>query len=136
MKGEIAMRCAVLVALFVGVACSGEPAKPLTDVDREHVRKELDYRKLPQPTKLEVRDDGYIVATYEIAQGMTRMSEARQLGESTLIAIREALLDKGYRDFRVNVNGPPPGTGLIRRYGSARYIGSGGKVEWLTPEND
>jgi len=29
----------------------------------------------------------------------------------------------------VTLNGPPPGTGLIRRFGSARFI-EGGQVEW------
>lgn len=125
------MRYAFLVALLFGIACSAGPVRPLTNVDREHVRKELDYRKLPQPTELTIQDTGFVVATYE-ATNIRRISQARELGESCLIAIREALLDKGYRHFRVNVNGPPPGTGLIKRYGSARYM-DGGEVEWLTP---
>jgi hypothetical protein len=51
--------------------------------------------------------------------------------EARLLAIREALLPHGYKNYRVNINGPPPGTGLVRRYGAARLIG--GSLEWQTP---
>jgi hypothetical protein len=122
-----------MLTLSLAVACAGTPAKPLTNLDREHVRKELTYRKLPEPKSLEVNDVGFVVADYELMPQEARRLNPRIFGQECLIAIREALLDKGYQDYRVNVNGPPPGTGLIQRYGSARFIGSGGKVEWLTP---
>ena len=35
--------------------------------------------------------------------------------------------------YRVTLNGPSPGTGLIRRYGSARFF-EGGQVTWEPAE--
>jgi hypothetical protein len=60
-----------------------------------------------------------------------RANPLRRFAEMRLLALREALLPHGYHDYRVNINGPPPGTGLIKRYGAARY--AGGSVEWVTP---
>jgi hypothetical protein len=80
------------------------------------------------PDSVELRL-GYVVADYSVPN---LSGSARSFGEARLLAIREALLPFRFKDYRVNVNGPPPGTGLIRRYGSARYI-DGGTVEWLTP---
>ncbi|OFV90128.1 MAG: hypothetical protein A3G76_12590 [Acidobacteria bacterium RIFCSPLOWO2_12_FULL_65_11] len=74
---------------------------------------------------------GFIVVDYEIPADF--LLPPKTLGETRLVAIREALLPFGFKNYRVNVNGPPPGTGLVRRFGSARYIDGGGKVEWLTP---
>lgn len=73
---------------------------------------------------------GIVVVDYETSPEVA--IPARTLGETRLLAIREALLPFGFKDYRVNINGPPPGTGLVRRYGSARFL-SGGPVEWLTP---
>jgi hypothetical protein len=42
------------------------------------------------------------------------------------------LLVDGFKNFRLNVNGPPPGTGLVRRYGFARVV-EFGALEWVTP---
>jgi hypothetical protein len=84
----------------------------------------------PQPNTLELNDIGFIVANYQVSPLEGRRAQA--FGQECLLAIREALLAKGYRDYRVNVNGPPPGTGLTMRYGSARLM-DGGTLEWLTP---
>jgi hypothetical protein len=51
-------------------------------------------------------------------------------GTNAVVAVREAMLPFHITEmYRVTVNGPSPGTGLIRRYGSARFI-EGGRVEW------
>lgn len=65
-----------------------------------------------------------MVATYQISNG----AQAKSLGEGAVLAMREAMLP--YRiteSYRVTVNGPSPGTGLIRRYGSARFTD---RLEW------
>ena len=129
------MRIATAVLLCVlALACSTSgPAKPLTAAQLKDVVATLKSRGLTEPQHIEVASNGFVVADYEIPGGSLAVLNPRAFGESRLLAIREALLTDGYKDFRVNVNGPPPGTGLIRRYGSARFIAIGGKVEWLTP---
>lgn len=82
------------------------------------------------PVNVEISSAGFVVADYQVP--VTLAIPPRTFGQERLLAIREALLPFGFKNFRVNVNGPPPGTGLIRRFGSARFI-DGGCVEWLTP---
>lgn len=79
------------------------------------------------PTEIELRS-GIIVVTYEVPR--TLAIPPRTFGETRLLAIREALLPFGFKDYHVNVNGPPPGTGLVMRYGSSRFL-EPGPVEWL-----
>ena len=55
-------------------------------------------------------------------------SGARVVGEKVLIEMREATLGQ-YQCYWVAVNGPPPGTGLISRYGRASMC-EGGKLDW------
>lgn len=96
------------------------------------VRKELEYKHLTAPKRLELSSAGFVVAEYELSDD--ELSDARPLrafAEKRLLAIREALLPSGYKDYRVNINGTPPGTGLVRRYGAARFI-DGGSLEWIT----
>lgn len=80
------------------------------------------------PASIEARN-GVVVANYEVPDDL--LIPKRKFAEDRLLAIREALLNDGFSGFRVNVNGPPPGTGLVRRYGSATFFG--GRVEWKTP---
>jgi hypothetical protein len=82
-----------------------------------------------KPKAVELRS-GIVVIDYEVPLDLA--IPHRTFGETRLLAIREALLPFGFKDYRVNVNGPPPGTGLTRRYGSARFL-SGGPIEWLKP---
>lgn len=107
----------------------GADAPPLTDEARRDVADDLKARGFAQPVSLTTRD-AFVVADFEIAQ--TWALSPQRFGQERLLVIRETLLAHGYRSFRVNVNGPPPGTGLTARYGSARFI-EGGSVEWLTP---
>jgi len=116
-----------------GPLTAGAVGKALSADCQDAVDRELVARKLTNPTDLEVRGDGFIVATYVIPDEAARFIRSKEVfGEERLIAIREALLPCGFTNYRVNVHGTPPGTGLISRYGSSRYI-DGGKVEWLTP---
>jgi hypothetical protein len=123
----------ILLVALAAIVSWLNPSTPreLTQQQRDAVEQMLKSRNLDQPSQLTLESTGFIVATY-IISGPAAL-RARSIGEERLLAIREALLPFGYTDFRVNVNGPPPGTGLIRRYGSARFIGAGGQMEWLTP---
>lgn len=112
---------------------NGPSAPPLTAQLREDVYRGLSMKTLSQPQTLEVTAAGVVVADYEITDAQRLGVNVRRFAEDRLFAIREVLLREGFRDFRVNVNGPPPGTGVIRRYGSARYFENAGKAEWDTP---
>ena len=59
------------------------------------------------------------------------VSQRRAFAEERLLAIREELIVEGYKNFRLNLNGPSPGTGLVRHYGAARIIN--GSLDWVTP---
>jgi hypothetical protein len=67
--------------------------------------------------------------TFEIS-GRAPCGSFEAFGTDAVVAVREAMLPFHLTDkYHVTINGPPPGTGLIRRYGSARFI-EGGRVEW------
>lgn len=125
--------------MFVGVACLvamvyffAMPRGP-GELTQEHldaidaVHREHSWTK---PLRSEVSGAGFVTLTYEVTGSDAIV--ARAFGQARLLAVREALLRFGFRNYRVNVNGPPPGTGLVRRYGAARYV-EGGQVEWVTP---
>jgi hypothetical protein len=124
----------LLLLLFIIAGVLGGPSssvpRSLSAVQIKDVEATLRSRGFDPPRGLEVNDIGFVVADFEIT-GLDAL-RAKSYGEERLLAIREALLVDGFRDFRVNVNGPSPGTGLVRRYGSARFI-SGGSLEWLPP---
>lgn len=129
--GKVLVGCAwLLVALFVIVmltqTSSQEPAS-LTVEHREAIAAAHKTRSWAEPHAIELRS-GIVVLDYVYGANVT----PRVFGEARLLAVREVLLPFGFTSFRVNVNGPPPGTGLVSRYGSARYLGSG-SVEWLMP---
>lgn len=118
------------VALALGAIGCGGVAPTLSADDRAVVEAAHTRHAWILPTALEINGAGFVVADYELAAGA--VVSPRYIAESRLLGIREALLARGFRDFRVNVNGPSPGSGLIRRYGSARLV-DGGNLEWLTP---
>lgn len=79
------------------------------------------------PRDIELRN-GIVVVNYQLPDGAIAV---RQQAEQRLLAIREVLLPDGFDAYRVNMWAPSPGTGLVRRYGAARFLG-GGSLEWLT----
>lgn len=135
--GVAAWGCLTIIILLVAGFCvsqlgeSGRPSE-LSPAHRAAVEAALKASGFDQPSTIELASSGFIVAEYVISDPSIAI-RARSFGEARLLAIREALLPFGFKDYRVNVNGPPPGTGLVRRYGSARFIGIGGKLEWQTP---
>ena len=119
-----------LLLLAYSASSSLNSAPPLTAshiaaVERMHIGKGWD-----QPASVEISNAGFIVVEYEVPRPVP--GGPRAYGETRLLAVREILLPFGFQDYRVNVNAPRPGTGLVERYGSARFI-NGGSVEWLTP---
>jgi hypothetical protein len=127
------MRVTTVLLCALTIACSAYgPSTPLPAAQLRNVMTMLVARGLTEPVQIEVQSTGFVVANYEIPTGSRAQRDPRAFAEARLIAIREALLADGYKDFRVNVNGPPPGTGLVQRYGSSRLI-DGGRVEWITP---
>lgn len=125
-----AARSAVAVTLLLIVAACGSPAPPLTPAVRAAIDKEMQRHAWPAPTAVEVNAVGYLVIDFEVPP--TLAIAKRRFAEERLLAIRELVLPDGFKNFRVNVNGPPPGTGLVQRYGSARLT-EHGSLQWVTP---
>jgi hypothetical protein len=127
LAGVAAIAVAVLGLSFV--ATLADTAQPLTPKAVQDVELALRAKAYTQPKLIEV-SGAFVVVDYEVPDSLA--IPHRRFGQDRLLVIREALLPHGYKNYRVNVNGPPPGTGLVTRYGSARLIG-GGELEWLTP---
>lgn len=119
---------ALCVAILTLTACN-ETGPSLRPEDHDHVRKALAAHGWSAPTALELRNN-VVVIDVEVEDTLP-VAQRRAFAEARLLAIREELLVDGYTQFRLNVNGPSPGTGLVRRYGSARIVA--GELEWVTP---
>lgn len=123
---------------FVVVAMIGRMmAPPAPTFEEEHRTAVMDALRADQrqpPESIELDTTGFVVAEWTLTDDQVKglSVTTRQFGETRILLIREALLPFGFKNFRVNVNGTPPGTGLVRRYGSSRFI-DGGTVEWLVP---
>jgi hypothetical protein len=118
-----------LLCLVVSGCSSGSgsaPAAPYVPYD-QIARAALKTAKIPEPDSIEI--DGHrLIATYQ--REFSSVTKAQTFAENALMAIRNASFQKGPVTFyRVTLNGPPPGPGMIRRIGSARYS-EGGTVEW------
>lgn len=101
--------------------------KMLTSEQRATIGRVFSEHKWAPPDDVQLRD-GIVVVDLLIPNGIG----ARTIGESRLLALREALLPSGFTSYRVNVNGPKPSPDMTLRYGSSRFL-DGGRVEWLTP---
>jgi hypothetical protein len=123
---------ALLVVGTVLGSLTGSP-RQLTAEQRDDAIQALKEKALTLPTSLEVASTGFVVAEYELPDAYVAQLAIplRRFAEMRLLTIREGLLPHGYKDYRLKINGPSPGTGLIRRYGAARY--AGGSVEWVKP---
>lgn len=98
----------------------------LTPQCRTDILNALTVKRYASPS-LEITNGGVLVATFELSKPPLSL---RSYAEDALITMREAALAcNSARNYRVTLNGPSPGTGLIRRYGSARFF-EGGPMEW------
>jgi hypothetical protein len=113
--------------IALGCANSKPKARTLTYEERKTIQAALDSKNYPYADELEINDAGWLVATFQLND---RPASLQQFAEGTLITIREAALPLNIAtSYRVTLNGPSPGTGLIRRYGSARFV-EGDRVTW------
>jgi hypothetical protein len=132
---SLAVVSTLWLALVLGCAGSGSrqssSPKQLTTEHRNAIKAALRSKSYPAPTSLEITDGDWLVATFELS-GRVPGGSLQRFGEDAVVTIREAMLPFHLVEaYRVTLNGPSPGTGLIRRYGSARFI-EGGQVEWET----
>jgi hypothetical protein len=111
------------LGLTGGCCSSSNLAQELNQEHRNAIRSALQAQGLTEPSSLEITG-GFLVATYEMSSG----AGAREFAERAVLTIREVMLPYHLVDaYRVTINGPSPGTGLIRRYGSARFTD---RLEW------
>ncbi len=108
---------------------AGRPAQPtpLSAEQAAAVTGAHQKRAWIQPTSMEISGAGVVTASYELAE--QPLIPLKTLAETRLLLIREALLPFGLSDYRVNLNGPSPGPGLVRRLGAATFLG-GGPLNW------
>lgn len=122
---------ALWLALVLGCN-AGRTTKPRPQLTSEHrtaIIKALKAKGYPEPD-LEMSDTGFLVATFTLS-APPRQS-LKGYAEDALMTIRNTMyphdVKKNY-NYRVTLNGPSPGPGMIRRYGVARYI-EGDQVTW------
>lgn len=91
---------------------------------------------LPAAQSIEITDGSRLVATFEIDDAaLAKMVAAgitspKEFASKAVITVRNAELPFDLvDDYRVTMNGPPPGPGLVMRYGSARFS-EGSSVSW------
>jgi hypothetical protein len=125
----LAVVAAAAVAL-AGCAASPPPPLPLSQAQKAAIAADLQRINFPAPSSLEVNESGYVVATFNGIDPSRVTDGGQSFAEVALLRIREQLLPSGkYQRYRVTINGDPPGTGMISRYGSARFV-EGGALNW------
>jgi hypothetical protein len=125
--GALTSFCLGLICL-TSAGCS-EPMPTFSPQNRAAVLSALKIAGLPTPQQLDLNKQGYLAAIFEVE--LTDVGGSpRSFGEKALVTIREALPpDTKITSYRVTVNGPSPGRGMIRRYGSARFH-EGSSIDW------
>jgi hypothetical protein len=105
------------------------PITPLKHEDRELIATALRDARLPEPQSLDINDVGYLVATFEPAQPPSRAT-AEKFATTALFVIRNVMVRRNVvSNYRVTLNGPSLGRGLVLRYGSALFS-EGGSLDW------
>lgn len=121
---------AVMVVVLIG--CGGPTEKTQPGLSTQHeseIQAALLEKGFPAPKSLEVNESGWLVATFVLSDPRSA-AYLENFATDTILTIRNTI----YRysivsKYRVTLDGPPPGPGLVLRYGSARFI-EGGRVEW------
>lgn len=118
----------IWIALILGCNAGRKEFPKLTSDHHEQIDKALVAKGYPEPA-LEIADSGFLVATFELS-GPRTPQELRAYAEGAVIIIRNTMRPYHLTDkYRVVLNGPSPGEGLIRRYGVARFM-EGDQVRW------
>jgi hypothetical protein len=90
----------------------------------------IKQKNLPAPTIIELEDNDFLVATYDLPNVIGSERAVQKLAEKSLMAMWNATHGTGIaKRYRVTVNGPPPRPGTVLRYGSAG-LEEGGVMEW------
>lgn len=133
----------VLLAIVIGtlavyglnVLSTERTPTALTTEQQQMIASTLRAKGFPAPQSLEITS-GRLVATFEIDDAALALmvaagiSSPKEFASNAVIALRNAELPLNLVDsYRVTMNGPPPGPGLIMRYGSARFS-EGSSVTW------
>jgi hypothetical protein len=101
----------------------------LKQEDREIIASALRDARLPQPQSLDINDTGYLVATFEPILPPSRAA-AESFATIAVFVIRNAMIRRNVvSNYRVTLNGPSLGQGLVLRYGSALFS-EGGSLDW------
>jgi len=123
----------VVIALQIVKKPTVQSTQPLLaelkQEDREIIASALRDARLPQPQSLDINDTGYLVATFEPTQPPSRAA-AESFATIAVFAIRNAMIRRNVvSNYRVTLNGPSLGRGLVLRYGSA-LLSEGGSLDW------
>ena len=124
----------VIIALQIvkSPAVQSTPQSLLAELkqeDREIIASALSDAQLPQPQSLDINDTGYLVATFEPTLPPTRAA-AENFATIAVFAMRNAMIRRNVvSSYRVTLNGPSLGRGLVLRYGSALFS-EGGSLDW------
>jgi hypothetical protein len=122
------------LVLIVGVLiqCGGPTQKApagLSTQQKTEIQAALQAKGFPSPKSLEVNETGWLVAIFELADPRSA-AYLENFATDTVLLIRNTLYpSSAFSKYRVTLDGPSPGPGLVLRYGSARFI-EGDKVVW------
>jgi len=130
------MKIKILVLMiafgFFLIAC-GESAKKVQPVlsiqQKSEIKAALQAKGFPAPNSLEINESGWLVATFVLSDPRSA-TYLESFATDTLLTIRNTMYSHSIvKNYRVTLDGPSPGPGLVLRYGNARFI-EGGKMEW------
>ena len=126
---------AVAILALALTACGPAPAPPspppLSQEQKEAIIADLSSANYPVPQSIEVsKETGFVVATFLVTPDQIP-DGGKAFATDALLKIRERLLPSGrYKSFRVTLNAPSEYTGIVKRYGSARFIEDQIAVDW------
>jgi hypothetical protein len=87
-----------------------------------------------KPQAIEMTDGGWLATTFEL-DNIKSETQAKTFAMKTLLAIRKDIYGENVaQNYRVTLNGPSPGPGLVLRYGAARFIE--GVAEWKSNQGE
>lgn len=125
-------RLGTIITLIAAGCGGGTPAPKAAFSSQHHDTARAVVAGLPGVKSAEVSmgDTGYVAAVVEVDPAIVTSPET--FARDAVLAMRNAVyvMPGASPDwaYRVSVNGPSPGPGLVNRYGSARLSGSG--LQW------
>lgn len=121
---------AVMVVILIG--CGGPTEKTqsgLSTQQESEIQAALQEKGFPAPKSLKVNESGWLVATFVLSDPKSA-AYLENFATEAILTIRNTIYSYHVvSKYRVTLDGPPPGPGLVLRYGIARFI-EGGKIEW------